>query len=359
MTIIPKLNIFKEYLKKYERYVGITSILLGFVWDFFTFSRPDQLLGNVILLSYLVLAGFGIVLLSLYKKRGEITPIILLALVQFAFGNIAGSFLFLYGKSGTFEGSSLFLIVLGILLVGNEFMREKYSKINLHISIWYFFSLLYLTFIIPMIFGEISDFVFLLSGAMSLVVVSLLLFILYLASKNITKEIGKVALYISGIFIAFNSFYFLNIIPPVPLSLQEIGIYHLVEKINNKEYRVIYEKPEWFSFFYNTSKVFNKQPNESTYCFSSIFAPVKLSTVINHRWEYYDEVKSGWQLSSIISFPIEGGRENGYRGYSEKSSLRSGLWRCSVETTSGALIGRITFNVLDSNTVVPLVVGRK
>lgn len=349
MIPISKLNIFKEYLRKYERHVGAVSILLGFIWDFFTFARPDQLLGNIILVSYLVGAALGILLLSLYRKRGEITPIVLLALVQFAFGNIAGSFLFLYGRSGTFEGSSLFLLILGVFLVGNEFMREKYSKINFHISIWYFLSLLYLTFIVPMVLGKMGDSIFLLSGAISLISASILLLILYLTSSDVIKEIKRVTLYIGGIFITFNTFYFLNIIPPVPLSLQEIGIYHLVERTNNANYKTLYEGPEWYEFLSDTKRIFNKYNNEPTYCFSSVFAPVKLSTGINHRWEYYDETSKEWNTALLVSFMITGGRDNGYRGYSQKYNLAPGRWRCNVETTTGTLIGRTTFVVAEAS----------
>lgn len=353
------IPLLTKYIKKYERYVGIISIILGFAWDSVTFSRPDQLLGNLILIFYLILSAFGILLLSLYKKKMEITPVILLAMIQFAFGNIAGSFLFLYGKSGTFEGSSLFLLILGAFVIGNEFIRERYSRINFHISVWYFLSLLYLTFVIPMILGKIGDLIFIISGIASLILITIFGGILFIADKELITKIKKTFFSILIIFTSFNVLYFLNIIPPVPLSLQEIGVYHLVEKTNSGNYRVLYEEPRWFDFFYDTSKVFNKQLNESTYCFSSVFAPIKLSTNINHRWEYYDEVESKWKLSSVINFPMEGGREDGYRGYSKKSSLRSGLWRCSVETTSGALIGRITFSVLSSNTIVPLIDSRK
>lgn len=344
-----KFNIFKEYLKRYERHVGAASILLGFIWDFFTFARPDQLLGNVVLLAYLIGAALGITLLSLYRKKGEITPIILLALVQFAFGNIAGSFLFLYGKSGTFEGSSLFLLILGVFLIGNEFMREKYSKIIFHISVWYFLSLLYLTFVVPMVFGKMGDSVFFLSSIISLVSAGILLFVLHLTSEDVVGEIKNVSLYIGGIFITFNAFYFLNIIPPVPLSLQEIGIYHYVERTNNANYKTLYEKPEWYELLSDTKRVFNKYNNESAYCFSSVFAPVKLSTNINHRWEYYDEISSEWSTISVIPFTITGGRDNGYRGYSQKQNLTPGRWRCSVETATGALIGRTTFAVVNAN----------
>jgi len=343
--------IFKKYITKHERYIGITSILLGFVWDSITFARPEQLLGNLVLVFYLILSAFGILLLSLYKKKGEMIPVVLLAIIQFAFGNIAGSFLFLYGKSGTFEGSSLFLLILGVFVIGNEFIRERYTRINFHVSVWYFLSLLYLTFVVPMVLGEMGNYVFAVGGIASLVLIGVFLGIIFLTNKDVISKTKKIFFSILTIFVSFNALYFLNIIPPVPLSLQEIGIYHLVEKTNNGNYRVLYEEPKWFDLFYDTNKIFNKQRNEATYCFSSVFAPIKLSTNINHKWEYYDNVESKWQISSIIIFPIEGGREGGYRGYSKKLNLRPGLWRCSAETASGALIGRTTFTVVDSNKI--------
>jgi hypothetical protein len=348
--ILNPIPILIKYLEKYERHVGMAAILLGFIWDSLTFSNPDQLLGNVILLFYFAVSAFGIILLALYKKRGEVMPVVLLALIQFAFGNIAGSFLFIYGKSGTFEGSSLFLLILGVFLIGNEFLRERYARVNFHISTWYFLSLLYFTFVIPMITGEMGTLTFGIGVASSLVAVSaLLLFILYFSSRGLIGEIKKISLSIAGILVLFNILYFTNIIPPVPLSLKEIGIYHLVERTSSGNYKTTYEKPEWFEVFRNTGKTFNRFNNESAYCFSSVYAPVKITTGINHKWEYHNDSTGKWQTSSLVSFPISGGREDGYRGYSQKSGLTPGYWRCSVETNTGALVGRTTFTIVDVN----------
>ena len=43
--------------------------------------------------------------------------------------------------------------------------------------------------------------------------------------------------------------------------------------------------------------------------------------------------------------PVSGGRDEGYRGFSVKTALQPGDWRCDVKTAQGALIGRTSFTV--------------
>jgi hypothetical protein len=95
-------------------------------------------------------------------------------------------------------------------------------------------------------------------------------------------------------------------------------------------------------------------PGDSAYCFSSVYAPADLDAPIYHRWEHYNEAIHRWETLSRISFPISGGRSQGYRGWSAMSALTAGDWRCDVETGSGALIGRIAFTVVESATSTEL-----
>jgi hypothetical protein len=47
----------------------------------------------------------------------------------------------------------------------------------------------------------------------------------------------------------------------------------------------------------------------------------------------------------VVSFPIRGGRKNGYRGYSFKANIPPGEWKVVVESDRGAVIGSIRFRV--------------
>jgi hypothetical protein len=150
------------------------------------------------------------------------------------------------------------------------------------------------------------------------------------------------------VFTLFNILYFLNIVPPVPLSLKSIGVYHTLVRNPSGNYTATYEPSPWFIFWRDTSNVYRVSNAGTAVCFSSVFAPTGLSAPIYHQWEKYNDDKGRWETVSKISFPINGGRDAGYRGYSDLV-VTPGRWRCDVETQSGALIGRISFTVRSSD----------
>jgi len=343
-----RFNRLRQYVKEHERHISVGALLFGFVWDSITIGRADQIFGNVVIVSYLTLNAGIILLLSLYEKRAEEYPVFLPALMQFSFGNLAGGLLVIYGQSGSIDGSLLFFIILLAFILGNELARNLYSKFIFYISAWYFLLFAYLAVVVPVFVGRLGALVFILSGILSLVLVfTFLRLAQYIYPQKIVSQKKNSALAIGLIFITFNGLYFKNIIPPVPLSLTEIGIYHYVERAEaGGDYFVTYEKPRWLSgFFRDTSAVFKTGSGSTAYCFSSIYAPVHLSTRVYHLWQYYDEGSGDWQTTTQISFPIAGGRSDGYRGYSVKENITAGEWRCSVETGRGAIIGRTEFEV--------------
>jgi hypothetical protein len=48
----------------------------------------------------------------------------------------------------------------------------------------------------------------------------------------------------------------------------------------------------------------------------------------------------------VVSYPITGGREGGYRAYSVKSLPAKGKWRVNIQTADDLLIGRVAFTVV-------------
>ncbi|MEX1120347.1 MAG: DUF2914 domain-containing protein, partial [Candidatus Paceibacterota bacterium] len=67
-------------------------------------------------------------------------------------------------------------------------------------------------------------------------------------------------------------------------------------------------------------------------------------TPIFHIWEEFEPEADIWRQRGRFNFSVSGGRIAGYRGYSEKT-VTEGLWRCSVETGRGALLGRVKVSV--------------
>ena len=231
-----KAGVAVDFWRQYEHRLGLGSLAVGFTFDLFIAKSPDNIVDNILLLSYLFLAGSIIILLNIRTRRQmeqEMVsePLILLLILQFCFGGLASNMLVLYGKSGTFTGSAFFLALLVGLILGNEYLRSRYAQLRFNIVVYYFLLLTYCIIAAPtFIFHSIGVGPFLLSGALSLMAITGYLALLFavVLKGNKRAQIKDIGTYVLVIFVVFNALYFLNIIPPVPLSLKDSGIYHSI-----------------------------------------------------------------------------------------------------------------------------------
>ena len=344
----------RELFPKYGHYIPTVALLCGLFWDTLTLRRPDSLFENATVIGYLSLSACAIILLNLRRaRRGGDPSLILLAFMQFAFGNLMSALIILYAKSGTLAGSVIFFAVFGALLVGNEFVRDRYSKIHVHVAVWYVLLIAYCIVVVPILMGSIGDMVFLASMFTSLAIVSGFVAALYaIATKDLAARLYHIVGSVAAIAVLMTVLYFTGAIPPAPLMMRHIGIYHTVARTLEGDYRASFEEPRWYEFLFDTARVYTHAPGRKAYCASSVFAPARLETPIFHRWQFYEPVQQKWVDVARIPFSIRGGRDSGFRGYTEITTLKAGSWRCDVETERGALIGRMTFDVVES-TVAP------
>jgi hypothetical protein len=203
---------------------------------------------------------------------------------------------------------------------------------------------MFFIFSLPIILNKIGDDVFIYSGLLSL----LFIFILITALRKLTRESftkNKTSLIFSliGSFIIMNGMYFLNIIPPIPLSLKDAGVYHSIYK-ENGNYILNGEEKIWKDYF-KIYDVYNRVGNEPVYVFSSVFSPTNFDTAIIHEWQYYDGVKREWITSGRVNLPITGGRDGGFRTYSMKENVFTGLWRVNILTLKNKVVGRVNIEI--------------
>lgn len=339
---------------KYERRLSTIAFLFGFVWDNLTLTRIDLRYDNIVLLTHLTIAGAVVLVLGaitsgrlrfLHAWR-EFVPL----LMQFSFGALFSGFFVFYWRGGSFYASWPFIVLLVGLLVGNEFFRERYTRLSFHMSVYFTALFLYLVFALPVAFGKMGDLMFILSGVVALAISGI--FITFLsrfrpplqAGENRAGLIGSIA----SLYILFNVLYFLNIIPPLPLSLKELGVHHSVIR-TAEGYEVQFEPAPRYSMFQKESSIFHRVPRGPVYAYSAVFAPTRISTEILHRWSFYDETRGEWIIRDIISFPISGGRDGGYRGYTVKTNVGPGDWRVDVITERGQLLGRHNFEIVETD----------
>ncbi len=144
------------------------------------------------------------------------------------------------------------------------------------------------------------------------------------------------------VLIAFLVLYLFRLIPPVPLSIPFMGVYHGVERTEDG-YRLTHAPGSW-RFWERGDELFEAQPGDRIYVFFRIFSPAHFSDQVTMRW-YWKPERGRWILQDSIPIAIVGGRAEGFRGYGFKSHYQPGEWKVEVETTDGREIGRVYFTL--------------
>jgi len=349
------LNKFSDFYKRFEKYISPIGLIYGFIFTSLTLTRVDKWLENFWIVVHLLIVAGGITVLTLYENRAEKRNIpederqrfhfYLTLIIQFAFGGLFSTFFIFYMRSSSFFQSWLFLLILAILLIGNELWKKHYSRLAFQISVFFVSIYLFLIFLLPVLMHRLGDDLFLASGIISLIIIVIFLFLLKkIAQERFKQSHNIIKNSIIGIFVLMNILYFTNIIPPIPLSLKDSGAYHKIVKVSQGKFEAQAEPANWMDNFVRYP-VFHTVPGELVYAFSAIFSPVNFGTEIVHQWQYYDDTKNEWINSSRIILPIIGGRDGGFRTYSIKQGLTAGLWRVKVTNPRGQVIGRINLKV--------------
>jgi hypothetical protein len=200
----------------------------------------------------------------------------------------------------------------------------------------------YAALVVPVFVGSIGLGVFLLSMAAGCLPLALVASWLRRRSPDLAQKARRQVLVPLGfMLLVFLTFYLFRLIPPVPLSIPYIGVYHAVEK-SEDTYRLSHERP-WWRFWHNGDQSFRAQPGDKLVVFFRIFSPARFSDQVLMRW--YRKEGRGWALQDSIPINIVGGRERGFRGYGVKTRYQPGEWKIQVETTDEREIGRIYIDV--------------
>ncbi len=325
----------EELVHWYERYISPLALIGGFIADnLVLLRRVDLWTSNLLLFSYLACAALGIIAVNVLETGRVKTRWILNVapaipiVVQFSFGGLFSGFLSLYSRSAAYAVSWIFILALAVLLVGNERFLRLYRRFTFQVSLYFTVLFSFFIFFLPVVFRTIGPWMFVVSGIVSLCAVTLFMKVLYFVVPEVVrKERTRVARTIAVIFVIFNVLYFSNAIPPLPLALKEAGVFHSVQRLSDGAYVLTEEPREWWNILERYSKTFHQAPIDTVVVWSAIFAPTGLATTIFHEWQYYDPALGSWQTTNTEQFPILGGRDGGYRGYSIKEDVRPGEWR--------------------------------
>ncbi len=353
----------EELISWYERYVSPISLLVGFTIDNIAIRHIDLWLSSFVLAGYLGLAAVGTVIINLVEtgrlRHGVILKVapFVPVVVQFAFGGLFSGFVILYSRSAAIAVSWVFVVLLAAFLLGNERFRKFYTRFPFQVGILFFGLYSFMIFYVPMVTKMIGPWMFALSSAISLLLIALYLYVSSFYIRSLVIETRTaVARTVAGIFFFITILYFLGAIPPLPLALRDVGVLHSIQR-SGDVYTITYEPRTWYELYLRYKQEYHRSPGEAVYVYTAIFAPSGISTDIIHEWQRFDERRGEWVTESTVTFPINGGREGGYRGYSQKRDVQAGEWRVNVLTEYRQLIGRVAFEVLNVPAKVPLTTG--
>lgn len=353
----------EELVHWYERYISPVALIAGFLADnYILLRRVDLWTSNLLLFFYLALAALGIILINLLETGRlrapwtlKIAPLIPVV-VQFSFGGLFSAFLSLYSRSAAFAVSWVFIAALSALLVGNERFLRLYRRFTFQVGLYFTVLFSFLIFFLPVVFRAIGPSMFIVGGLVSLIGIALFVrFIGFLMPEIVKRDRTAIARSIAAVFVVFNVLYFTNAIPPLPLALKDAGVFHSVERRDGGTYALTAEPRKWWDLLERYNTTFHQAPGDTLVAWSAIFAPSGLSTTVFHEWQRYDAAERSWVSVSTVRFPIVGGRDGGYRGYSIKENLAEGAWRINVITRYGQIIGRISFTVVATSSASALV----
>ena len=347
------LERLKSYYARNEGRMAAAFFAAGFVFDMLTVGRIDS--WAVIGQQALYLAVIMAVLLQMFAEQDQPprTPggsavvrwyfEYRTALIHFLMGALLNIYAIFYFKSSSLLVSFGFLGFLIILLLANEFKRVKSMGLTVKFALLSLCLLSFFAYLVPVLAGSISLALFLLSMALGCVP---LLLGAWLVGRTSPQRFAlarrQILLPLGCVLIGFLTFYLFRLIPPVPLSIPFIGVYHQVER-SGDSYRLSHERPAW-RIWHNGDQHFLAQPGDRVHVYFRIFSPARFADQVQMRWSWNDPAR-GWVAHDTIPIRIVGGRELGFRGYGVKANYQPGEWKVQVETLDGREIGRVYFDV--------------
>ncbi len=340
------------FYDQHEMRVNLSFFLGGFVFDVITLSSIDDLFSVVQQILYLFIVGFLLTSEFLVTAQKWSVPSWLAkpweyrsAIVHFFLGSLLSIYSLFFLKSASIFSSLMFVGLLMGIMVANE-MKNVQSRGDTKIGLYVVCLFSFFSMMIPVALGFVGWIPFLLSLAATGVV-------LWGVYKFLMKQVGDAELLkrhlvvpgatVSGLFLVF---YLLGWIPPVPLAVEEMGIYHDIQKRDGR-YFLSHENP-WYKPWNNGDQDFAARPGDKIHLFAKVFSPARFDDTVVLHWQKFS-VADGWQTTDKIPLRVTGGRVGGYRGHASKGNYTPGDWRVAVETTDGREIGRIPFSITVSD----------
>lgn len=351
----------RNWYGKFERPISSLSLIGGFVFDAVTLQRIDLFWDNFWVIAHLAIVGTCIVFINRIdlqlgdEKNPAKFHFWLVNILQFFFGGLLSTYLVFYFRSSDIFVEWPFILILVVAFWANESFKRAYVRLSFQIILYYLSIFAFAIFFIPVLVHEIGPAVFLLSGIASLAAMTgFMAIVSHFSRGKIAKKREIIVLWVGIVFALVNILYFNNLIPPIPFSLKDSGVYHAITKNADGNYTVLSEDTSWWTKFFTLYPDFHASESDPIYVYSAIFSPALFETDVIDDWQYYDDIEHAWVDKYQVSLAVTGGRDGGFRTWSVQQGIMAGRWRVNIKTQTGQIIGTIRFNILPQTGGIPL-----
>lgn len=348
----------KHFLEKHKKRISPLLFLGGFIFDLFTLTQVDLLFDNMILLGHLIIISISIFFIHL-GKREQVFSNLLEKIIMFApftlvfsFGGILSGYVIFYTKSASLISNWPFLLVLYLLFITSEYVFNKFQQTLFQVGMWFAATLSFCIFFVPVMIRALGPWVFLFSNIISIFIGWLFVHLLIRAYPPMSKRLAFVKTMFLAISFGFIALYFLNIIPPIPLSMKEQNVYH---QISRNAQNILIGTTEQITILDRLFPIKDViiRPGDPVFAFTSIYSPAGIDTDVKHIWEYKND-QSEWIEFNTVLYTLTGGRQDGFRWYSFVAPF-PGEWRVKTTTRHNQEIGRLLFRVTHADSLPPLI----
>ncbi len=350
-TLSGRIQTFRD---RHARLEIALVLVAGFAFDVFTLARIDNFSNLLQQGGYLLALGL---LLAFEQYTRLVRPEAPRGLgwlwrfhelgTHFFLGSLLSAFALYFFKSASSISAFFFLAIMFGLLVANELPRFQKQGPVVRFALYALCLTAYFSYLLPVLAGVLAGWLFVLS----VVVASLPVAGLYLLAlrwggdrKTVLKQVAGPAATMQAVLLAL---YFAGAIPPLPLSLQYIGVFHDVKK-DEAGYQLFHERAAW-RFWERGDQQFRYRPGDKVFVFASVFAPMSVqkgNLPLHFHW-FYDHPGKGWQPSGQWTYTgLQGGRAEGFRIFATRSEPRPGKWRVEIRAPDGREVGSIRFRVI-------------
>jgi hypothetical protein len=339
-------------LKESKHHATTLLFIGGFIFDLVILPEAGHVMTMILGGFYLSVVAIAIALRewvisrnTASKSEQKIFSFLTFAIAYFS--GSALSFISVYAlRSAAFAVSWPLLLVLLLCVLVNELISSHHFRFTLDVGVLMLALLFFFIFNLPVFLKVQNDMTFVLSTGIAILVSLLYVALLKHTSESAEEESPRLYALAIGIPMFISMLYFLNVIPAVPLSLTNGGVYHSLIKDSEGQFSAVQEVDTRLLSSVRVPVYHLGENDNGVYFFSSVSAPAELTAPISHTWEYYDEVTKQWVEKTTVSFMLAGGREEGYRAYSQKENVSEGLWRVTVKVDSKRIVGRMKFYIV-------------